>query len=409
MHTLPASSPPPTEPIHGAQVGRVLVVDDDEGVRRVYSRALESAGHEVVVASSATEAAPHFGEGLPPFDCVISDIVMPGMTGIELLRKIRQVDLDVAVVMATGGPTMGTAIAAVEEGATRYLVKPFEWKVLAHTVGQCINLSRMARLKRQVIEELGGPEKLMGDRGGLSVRLDAALSSLHLHYQPIVRLSDRSLFGYEALVRTGEASIAHPGALFDVAERLKRVSDVSRRVRELAPEPFAASPERGLLLVNLHLHDLLDEALYSERGPLAGLAGRVVLEITERAALTDVSDLRARVDRLRKLGFRIAVDDLGAGYAGLNTFADLEPEVVKLDMTLVRGIHRSSTKQKVVRSMASLCREMGLEVICEGVEVLEELACLQAMGCDVFQGFLFARAGPAFVDPTFPSLRAPGS
>ncbi len=392
MAATPVMSPP--------SPGRVLVVDDDEAVREVYVRFLKHDGHHVVAAASGDEAVELFAS--QPFDCVVSDVMMPGMSGIELLRKIRAHDLDVPVIMATGSPALDTAVAAVDEGAARYLVKPFERALFANTVSQCVKLSRMARLKREALEALGGPDKLIGDRAGLSVRFDSALASLHMLYQPIVRLSDRSLYGYEALVRTQEPSIPHPGVLFDVAERLERIPDVSRKIRDVAPLPFAKAPQRGWLFINLHVHDLLDDRLYELATPLAALAPRVTLEITERAALDGVTDVRGRIERLRKMGFRIAVDDLGAGYAGLNSFAHLEPEVVKLDMTLVRGIETSATKQKLVRSMALLCREMGLDVVSEGIETKAELDCMVAMGCDLFQGYLFGKPGPAFVEPRFP-------
>src|SRR3984885_4772506 len=94
-------------------------------------------------------------------------------------------------------------------------------------------------------------------------------------------------------------------------------------------------------------------AHYDSRSGLAGIAGRVVLEITERASLDDVGDILARVQRLRTMGFRIALDDLGAGYAGLSSFATLEPDFVKLDMSLVRDVHRNPTKEKLIGSMTS--------------------------------------------------------
>jgi EAL domain-containing protein (putative c-di-GMP-specific phosphodiesterase class I) len=96
------------------------------------------------------------------------------------------------------------------------------------------------------------------------------------------------------------------------------------------------------------------------------------------------------------MGFKIAVDDLGAGYAGLSSFTVLEPEIVKLDMSLIRDIHITSTKQKVVRSMTALSKDMGMTVVAEGVETREERACLVDLGCDLLQGFLFAKPGRAF-------------
>ena len=163
-------------------------------------------------------------------------------------------------------------------------------------------------------------------------------------------------------------------------------------------EVLRAVRERDLelLFINLHASDLDDEELASPTAPLAGMATRVVLEITERASLESVSDVRAKVARLREMGFRIAVDDLGAGYAGLTTFALLEPEFVKLDMSLVRDVHRSMVKQKLVRSMTSLCADMGIAVVAEGVEIQEERDAVVDLGCDLLQGYCLAKPGRPF-------------
>jgi EAL domain-containing protein (putative c-di-GMP-specific phosphodiesterase class I) len=110
--------------------------------------------------------------------------------------------------------------------------------------------------------------------------------------------------------------------------------------------------------------------------------------------------VRSRVQRLRELGFRIAIDDLGAGYAGLASFALLEPEVVKLDMSLVRDLHLSLTKQKLVRTMITMCRELGITITAEGIETVEERDALLEAGCDLMQGYLFARPGPPFSVPS---------
>jgi EAL domain-containing protein (putative c-di-GMP-specific phosphodiesterase class I) len=125
------------------------------------------------------------------------------------------------------------------------------------------------------------------------------------------------------------------------------------------------------------------------------------LEITERASLDGIRDVRARVAALRAIGFRIAVDDLGAGYAGLTSFTLLEPEVVKLDMALVRDVHKEPKKLTVVKTMITLCKELGIVVTSEGIEVPEERDELARAGCDLMQGYLFAKPGDAFPTPVF--------
>jgi EAL domain-containing protein (putative c-di-GMP-specific phosphodiesterase class I) len=106
------------------------------------------------------------------------------------------------------------------------------------------------------------------------------------------------------------------------------------------------------------------------------------------------------VARLRQIGFRIALDDLGAGYAGLNTFTQLEPDFVKLDRALVSGVDASTRKRSVVRSMLRLCgEELGIHVVGEGVETVDERDALASDGCVLLQGYLFARPGRPFPSP----------
>jgi EAL domain-containing protein (putative c-di-GMP-specific phosphodiesterase class I) len=126
------------------------------------------------------------------------------------------------------------------------------------------------------------------------------------------------------------------------------------------------------------------------------VARRVTLEITERAALEGMGDLPERLAALRRLGFRIAIDDLGAGYSGLSSFALLAPDAVKLDLSLIRGVDRDPTKQLLVKSMAQLCRDLQILVVSEGVETAVERDMLATLGCDLMQGYLFARPGPPF-------------
>jgi EAL domain-containing protein (putative c-di-GMP-specific phosphodiesterase class I) len=151
--------------------------------------------------------------------------------------------------------------------------------------------------------------------------------------------------------------------------------------------------------MNLHPSDLNDPDMTDPAAPLSAMATRVVLEVTERASLDEVSDPLEKVWRLRELGFRVAVDDLGAGFAGLSSFAELEPDLVKLDMSLVRDVGESSAKQRVVHAMAQLCADMSVPMVVEGVETAAERDQLLKLGCDLCQGFLFARPAFSFDEP----------
>lgn len=378
---------------------RVLLVDDDDAVRLALSRVLRRLKMSVTTASSGNAALELIGA--ERFDVVLSDVMMPGMSGIELLREIRGRDLELPVILMTGTPLLQTAMEAVEHGAYKYLTKPIPATVLTENVQRAAQLGQLAVVKRQAMELLGSTLAQAGDRAGLESTFERALASLRMAYQPLVRSADRSLFGYEALMRSSEPALPHPGAVLDAAERLDRMQVLGRRVRSLAPGPMSTVPETVSLFVNLHASDLLDPTLLDATTPLARIASQVVLEITERATLDDMNGVRKAVAQLREMGFRIAIDDLGAGYAGLTSFASLEPEIVKLDMSLVRDVDSTVTKQKLIRSVSTLCHDLGMLVVAEGIETREERDCVIELGCDLLQGYLLARPGWAFPDYVF--------
>lgn len=369
-------------------------------VRTVLARGLRRAGFEVLEARDETEAHKALEEC--DFDAVVSDISMGAREdeGIDVLRDVRRADLDLPVILVTGRPTAETAIRALRAGALNYLEKPVGLKDLAEEVGRAVRLYRIARLRRDSQGELGLAQGIP-DRAGLEIALDRALEKLFMVYQPVVRWSDQSIFGYEALVRSEERALPHPGAIIDAADRLGRLHELGRRIRDHAVRPIETMPNNAFLLVNLHTQDLLDTALYERGGALAQYADRVIMEITERARLETVGDPRPRVNRLRDIGYRIAIDDIGAGYNGLTSFAILQPELLKVDMSLVREVHEQPVKQRLVRALVDLCRDLGVPLVAEGVETIAERDCLVEMGCDLFQGYLFAKPDRPFPTPKF--------
>jgi EAL domain-containing protein (putative c-di-GMP-specific phosphodiesterase class I) len=376
-----------------SQIGaRILVVDDDLVLLRSVARALRAKGFEVWTATDGWDAVRQVNER--KFDAVLSDIAMPNLDGIELLREVREHDLQVPVVLFTGEPTVNSAVRAIEYGAFHYLTKPAPLDEIYKVIAKAVRLSRMAQLKQEAAEARGDVRPQPWDRAGLETRLRRTLQTLWIAYQPIVRVADHSVFGYEALLRSVEPSLPNPEAVITAAERLGRVHLLGSVVRERASAPVRTSAEHGVLFVNLHPSELLDPTLYLPDAPLSAIAHRVMLEITERSAMEDIPDIRSRVARLRELGFRIALDDFGAGSAGLSNLAKLEPEILKLDMSLVRDAHLSVTKRKVVRSMTALAKDMGMMVVAEGIENVDERNVLTELGCDLLQGYYLGRPSP---------------
>jgi len=234
----------------------------------------------------------------------------------------------------------------------------------------------------------------------LERQFDEAMKSMTIAFQPIVRSGDTTVFGYEALLRPNHPDLPHPGAMLDAAERLHRLELLGRSARSIAAREYAAqSEDRGALFINVHALDLLDKTLTSRFTPMAKISTKVVLEITERASLNEISDIKYRVAELRERGYRIAIDDLGAGHERMTQFDPTDTDIVKLDMSLVRDIDKHVVKQQLAGSIISLCRDNGILIIGEGVETREEAAALIEIGCDLLQGFYFARPAANFPVP----------
>lgn len=375
---------------------RVLLVDDDAQVRRAYAENLTRHDVRVDTASNGREAIDLVRAG--SYDAIVSDISMPEMTGVELLKAVRAHDIDVPVILMTGQPEVESAVRAVEYGAFRYLTKPVAGKELWETTLRAARLRKLARLKEDALQLPGGGQLRLAERAALEVRFTWGLSLLWVAFQPIVDYRARRVYGYEALVRSDEPLMKNPAELLDAAERLGRLHELGRAVRGQVAELSAAIGD-ARLFVNLHSEDLNDLQLYAQESPLSKIASRVVLEVTERASLEGVRNVSQQIAALRKLGYHVAIDDLGAGYAGLSSFTLLNPEVVKLDMSLVRGVDSDPKRQAIVKSMMSLCEELGIVVIAEGVETVAERDTLCLYGCNLFQGYLFAKPARAFPVP----------
>jgi EAL domain-containing protein (putative c-di-GMP-specific phosphodiesterase class I) len=375
----------------GFLVGRrVLVVDDDDALRLSLVRHLTHAGFLVVGVDRVSGALAALDAS--PFDVVVSDINMPDGGGLELLRAVRRIDLDVPVILITGDPTLEAAMSAVEFNAFRYLTKPLHSDALIATVNDAAQAHALARLRRDAFQMAGA--NAAANRAQLGGRFERALDGLWLAFQPIIHAGTCRLFGVEALMRSIEPSISTPAALLDAAVRLQQVAAVGRKVRSLSAAAFAERNTNTTLFVNLHPDDLFDPELIHASSPLSAIARHVVLEVTERASLLTSADLPQRIAHLRALGFRLAVDDIGAGYSGLSSFTELTPEVVKIDMSLVRDVHRSTLKQRTIRALCDLCHQVGTLVVGEGVETDDERTALVDLGCDLLQGYLLGRPSP---------------
>lgn len=378
---------------------RVLVVDDEVHVRQVMVRILSNAGYHVTTANDGEEALRLLDS--QTVDLIVTDLAMPKADGMTVLRTVRERNLELPVLLIAGAPTTESAIRAVRYRATEYLTKPLEPDTFIDAVRRALGMHRLAALRREALELGQLQSGATRSARELTERFERALGGLYMVYQPIVSWSRRASFGYEALVRSSEKTLPHPGALFEAAEHLARTADLGRVIRSQCGGPMVTADADVTLFVNLHALDLLDDALYDPQAPLTPWASRTVLELTERAAIDSISDIVTRIAHLRSLGYRIAVDDIGAGYSGLNSFATVQPDFVKLDISLVRGLDNDPVRRRLVQLLAELCSDLGIFVVAEGVETVPERDALVELGVDLLQGYLFARPAAPFIKPQF--------
>lgn len=371
---------------------RILIADDNPEICTAFRRVLSRDRREIDLACSGAEADRRLRE--TSYDAVISDIDMPGMTGLDLLRSVRDRNQDVPVILVTGAPQVETAARAVEYRAVRYLSKPVDSEELRAVVDDALRMGKLARIERRALSDIGIEFGAGFDVNGFESRFERALAGMHMAFQPILSWQLESFVGFEALLRCDPNEFPHPGALLAAAEQLDRIHGVGREVRRKVAAAIPRFPGESLSFVNLHPRDLNDPVLVRGDEPLAEHAHRVVLEITESAPLAGVPDLDDNIASLRSQGYRIAIDDLGAGYSGLNSLVRLRPEFVKLDMHLVRNIDCDPERRSVVGALVSLCDSLGVRCIAEGVETWKEARTLADLGSELMQGFLFARPSP---------------
>ncbi len=232
--------------------------------------------------------------------------------------------------------------------------------------------------------------------------LDSAIvhGEFLLHYQPVIDVASSRLVGAEALVRWQHPTrgLLYPDSFLPLVEQSGLMGTMTRIVLRVAIEQIAAWRAAGIpvgVAVNLSASDLLDEeladrilALLSEYDvPVEALS----LEITEHVLMTDPQRAREIVDRLRRLGLRVAIDDYGTGYSALSYLRDLSIDELKIDRSFINSVGSDPRADAIVRSTIELAHALDLEVVAEGVEREEVLATLAGFGCDLAQGYYFSR------------------
>lgn len=219
-------------------------------------------------------------------------------------------------------------------------------------------------------------------------------------YQPVVSLKTGEIYGWEALSRGPVDSDFHsPFHLFQFAEKIGKLFELEKICREKALRHSDRFPEGGKLFLNMNPRAIDDPGFV--KGHTAALLqdvalspADVVFEITEKHSIDDFGQFRKSLRNYRTQGYLIAIDDMGAGHSNLQTVVELSPDFIKLDLSLITGIHRSRIKQNVIESIVTLAKKIHCKLIAEGIETEEELKTLIGLGIDYGQGFFLKKPAP---------------
>ena len=214
-------------------------------------------------------------------------------------------------------------------------------------------------------------------------------------FQPIVDVEHSRIWGYEALVRGTEGQGAG-WVLAQVDEANRYKFDQACRVKAIELAGSLFPDDDAKLSINFMPNAVYEPAACIratlEAARRASFAReRIMFEFTENERMVDIGHVQRIIAEYRKQGFLTALDDFGAGHAGLNLLASFQPDVIKLDMELIRGIGTSPARQTIIACVTTMARELDITVLAEGVETVAELVALRAAGIDLFQGYLFAK------------------
>jgi PAS domain S-box-containing protein len=298
----------------------------------------------------------------------------------------RQATIDAAARIADGHKVI--------HFRNRYRCKDGTYRWLAWTAAPALRDGTIYAAARDVTDEILAETTDLVQSEEQRARILTVMSEGRIRavFQPIVNLASLEVGGYEALSRFDTTPIVPPDQWFAAAHAAGLGPALEIDAIHKAISHSYQLPTAAFLSVNVSPQTLLTD----EFGELmAGLHGAsLVVEVTEHAVVTDYEPLQRAVDRVRKHGVRLAIDDAGAGFASLKHIVRLLPEFIKLDIFLVRDIHKDPVKRAVVAGMVGIASQIGGKVIAEGVETAEDLRVLFELGVEWAQGFYLGRPGP---------------
>jgi EAL domain-containing protein (putative c-di-GMP-specific phosphodiesterase class I)/FixJ family two-component response regulator len=379
---------------------RTLIADDDAEVRSALVDIIERAeALELVgIAEDAQQAIELAGRQQP--DAALLDVKMPG-GGARAAREIRASCPKTAIIALSAHEDARSVQEMLAAGAYNYLTKGTSPQDLVEAICSSVNgqVRLSARAATFVVRELATRLQLERDVDeqlfAWEEQIQRILESggLDCVFQPIVALETEEPVGFEALARFDSEPVRGPGAWFAEATTMGRALELEVAAVEVAIASIDRLPADAFMALNVSPASIVSPRLLEMIGRVP--LDRVIVEVTEQAPITDYPTLRSALAALRSGGARVAVDDVGAGHASLRHILQLDPDLIKLDVSLTRQIESQRTQQALASALVTFAREVGASVIAVGIETEAELAVIRELGIPLGQGYYFGHPGSA--------------
>jgi EAL domain-containing protein (putative c-di-GMP-specific phosphodiesterase class I)/DNA-binding NarL/FixJ family response regulator len=380
---------------------RLMLADDEDPVLEAMS-ALVSTDPFIDLVGTARDAreAIDLAELHEP-DVALLDVRMPGGGGSRAAREIRRRSPETRVVALSASTDPRAVVAMVRAGAVGYVGKDQSADEVLRAIHRSaygrasISVDRLGEVAERLAEHQARDADRAPKRAEVSLeRIREAIDGdvLYTVFQPIVDLADGRIRGVEALARFLTRPRRSPETWLSEASNHGLLTQLELAAASRALGHLDRIPERVYVSVNVSAQTLCTPGLLQILQAVP--ARRVVLELTEHSPIVDYAEVAGCLADLRRLGSRLAVDDVGKGFSGLGHVVELSPDLMKFDRCLVSGVEIDAAKSALIARLTSFGDEIGVEVVAEGIETEAELQTLRDLGVRNGQGFLLGRPGP---------------